>query len=160
MAVQPRVIFTQFSSVDSTEFRPWIEHLDRVLGKLSPVRRDVADPTVWQLVTANNRELARSAGLFDGFGSARDAAKATVASLAKAVPHSVVDDRKGLHGWYLSIEGAPDVVCARWYLADRERTQAVAVAVGALAGATLGEGARVAVDRSSNGLAERGASRP
>ncbi len=50
MAVQPRVIFTQFSSVDSTEFRPWIEHRDRVLGKLSPARTDVDNPTVWQLV--------------------------------------------------------------------------------------------------------------
>jgi hypothetical protein len=147
MAVRPRVIFTRFSSADSTEFRPWMDHLARVLGKHAPTPVGVRDPTVWQLVSANNRELARSVALFDGFGSAREGAKATVLSLPNAASRSVVDERQGLHGWYLSVDGEPHVVCSRWYLADRERTQAVNLAIAALAEATFAEGARVALER-------------
>jgi hypothetical protein len=148
MAVRPRVIFTRFSSADSSEFRPWMDHLARVLGKQAPTPTDVRDPTVWQLVSANNRELARSVALFDGFGSAREGARATVASLPNAVSRSVVDERRGRLGWYLSVDGEPDVVCARWYLADRERTHAVNLAIAALAEATFAEGARLVLERS------------
>jgi hypothetical protein len=109
----------------------------------------VAEPSVWQLVSANNRELARSAGIFAGFRAASDAAAATVANLASAVVRPVVDDARGLQGWYLSIDGEPAVICSRWYLADRERSQAVNLAVSSLRVAVFGDGARMAPDRSA-----------
>lgn len=155
MAVQPRVIFTRFSSADGAEFRPWMDHLNRVLGRRAPAQTPVSDPTVWQLVSANNRELARGVGLFEGFASARDAAKATVFSLPRAVSKAVVDERKGLYGWYLSVDDGPAVICSRWYLADRERTQAVNVALVALVAATFAEGSRLVLERSPKGQGER-----
>ena len=155
MAVQPRVIFTRFSRADGLEFRPWLDHLSRVLGTRAPTPVAVSTPTVWQLVSANNRELARSVALFDDFASAREAAKATVFSLPRAVNRSTVDERQGLYGWYLAIDDVPTVICARWYLADRERTQAVNLAITALAEATFSEGARVVLERSPKGQGER-----
>jgi hypothetical protein len=155
MAVQPRVIFTRFSSVESLEFRPWIDHLRRVLGKRAPSTVAVGDPTVWQLVSANNRELARSVELFDGFTSAHAGAKASVASLPGATVRPVVEEHQGLHGWYLAVDQAPTVACARWYLADRERMQAAGLAVAALAEATFAEGSRLVLERSQNGQGER-----
>jgi hypothetical protein len=155
MAVQPRVIFTRFSSVESPGFRPWIDHIARVLGPSAPLQPTFQNPTVWQLVSANNRELARSASLFEGFRAANQAAESTVGSLANAVTHSVVDERRGLQGWYLSVEGRAEVVCSRWYFADRERTHAVSIALSALAHASLGEGARVQIERDSRAPSER-----
>ena len=155
MAVQPRVIFTRFSSVASVEFRPWIDHLNCVLGSHAPAVADVSDPTVWQLVSANNRELARSVGMFAGFRSAQESAESSVTSLPVAEIRGVVDEKRGLHGWYLAVDGKPSVVCARWYLADRERTHAVNLAVSALAGALLAEGARLALDRSHRSQGDR-----
>ncbi len=149
MTVQPRVIFTRFAGVENPELGPWLAHVSRVLGKRAPAVVKVAEPSVWQLVSANNRELARSAGIFAGFRAASDAAAATVANLAYAIVRPVVDDARGLQGWYLSIEGEPAVICSRWYLADRERSQAVNLAVSSLAVAVFGDGARVAQDRSA-----------
>jgi hypothetical protein len=155
MAVQPRVIFTRFSSADGLEFRPWTDHAARVLGKHAPTPVAVDDPTVWQLVSANNRELARSVGTFDGFRSARDAAMASIDALPRAIIRGVVDERQGLHGWYLSVDEEPSVVCARWYFADRERSQAVKLALSALPVATLSEGSRLVADRDYKGVGER-----
>ena len=155
MAVQPRVIFTRFSSADSSEFRPWMEHLARVLGSKNPSQVAVKDPTVWQLVSANNRELARSVGLFSGFASARTSAEAVARALPRATVRSVVDERQGLHGWYLLLDGEPMVACSRWYFADRERTQAVNLALAALALANFAEGARLVAERAQKGQDER-----
>jgi hypothetical protein len=151
MAVQPRVVFTRFSDIDSPELQPWLNHLSRVIGRRATTGRAVPYPTVWQLLTANNREVARSAELFEGFRAARDAAQKTIDGLANSVIRTVVDEGRGLHGWYLSVDDHPQVVCSRWYFADRERTQAVTLAVATLAVATFGDGARLALDRVTKG---------
>ena len=148
MTVQPRVIFTRFAGVENPELGPWLAHVSRVLGKRAPAVVKTAEPSVWQLVSANNRELARSAGVFAGFRAASESAAATVANLASAIVRPVVDDTRGLQGWYLSIDGEPAVVCSRWYLADRERSQAVNLALSSLRVAVFGDGARLAPDRS------------
>jgi hypothetical protein len=149
MTVQSRVIFTRFADTDNPELRPWLAHVTRVLGKRAPVVKRMADPTVWQLVSANNRELARSASVFPGFRAASESAKATIEALPKAVIRPVVDESRGLHGWYLAINDQPAVICSRWYYADRERSQAVNLAVASLAVAVRSEGARAAIDRSA-----------
>ncbi len=148
MAVQPRVIFTRFADVDNPELRPWLAHVKRVLGKQAPAVIPVPDPTVWQLVSANNRELGRSAHIFPGFKAASDAAGALIEKLGVATVRPVVDESRGVHGWYISIDGDPAVVCSRWYFADRERSQAVNLALASLAVAVRSEGARVAISRS------------
>jgi hypothetical protein len=149
MTVQPRVIFTRFAGVENPEIGPWLAHVSRVLGNRAPAVVKMAEPSVWQLVSANNRELARSAGIFAGFRAASDAAASTVANLASAIVRPVVDDARGLQGWYLSIDGEPAVICSRWYLADRERSQAVKLALSSLGVAVFGDGARLAPDRSA-----------
>ena len=148
MTVQPRVIFTRFAGVENPEFGPWLAHVSRVLGRRAPTVVKMADPTVWQLVSANNRELARSARIFAGFRAASDSAASTVAGLPSAIVRPVVDETRGLQGWYFSIDGDPAVICSRWYLADRERSQAVNLALSSLSIAVLADGARVALDRS------------
>jgi hypothetical protein len=148
LIVQPRVIFTTFSGIDSPELRPWLAHVSRVLGTRAPAVAAAADPSVWQLISANNRGLARSAGVYAGFRAASDAAATTVANLASVVSRHVVDDARGLLGWYLAIDGEPVVVCSRWYLAERERSQAVNLALATLKIAVLSDGARRAPDRS------------
>ena len=149
MTVQPRVIFTRFAGVENPEIGPWLAHVSRVLGNRAPAVVKIDEPSVWQLVSANNRELARSAGIFSGFRAASDAAAVTVAHLGAAIVRPVVDDARGLQGWYLSIEGEPAVICSRWYLADRERSQAVNLALSSLRVAVFGDGARLAPDRST-----------
>lgn len=148
MAVMPRVIFTRFSSADRPEFRPWIDHLERVLGSAAPaVPRHLADATVWQLVSANNRELARSASVFSGFREAYESAAGTISRAPSGVVRAVVDERSGLQGWYLAVDERPEMVCARWYFADRERTQAARVALAAMGDAVVVERAKLQPDR-------------
>jgi len=149
MAVQPRVIFTRFADVENPELGPWLAHVRRVLGKRAPAEVALADPTVWQLVSGNNRELARSAGLYAGFRAASDSAERTIQSLPSATVRPVVDESRGLKGWYLAVDEVPVVICSRWYLADRERSQAVKLAASSLAVAVLSDGARVALERSA-----------
>lgn len=147
--MRPRVIFTTFSGIDSPEIRPWLAHASRVLGNRAPAVAATGDASVWQLISANNRGLGRSAGVYAGFRAASDAAAATVANLASAVSRYVVDDARGLLGWYLTIDDEPAVVCSRWYLAERERSQAVNLALASLKVAVFADGARLAPVRSS-----------
>jgi hypothetical protein len=155
MTVQARVIFTRFGGIEHAGLSPWLAHTKRVLGKLAPPVTAVVDPTVWQLVSANNREMARSAVVYSGFRAASDAVSESIAKLPSAVVRTVVDEGRGLHGWYLAIDGEPAVICSRWYFADRERSQAVALAVASLAVAVQAEGARLAVDRTARGNGTR-----
>lgn len=149
MTVQPRVMFTRFSGVENPELRPWLAHVSRVLGNRAPAVTAVSDPSVWQLISANNRELARSAGVYPGFRAASDAAASTVANVASAVSRHVVDDARGLLGWYLAIDDLPVMICARWYLAERERSQAVNLALASLQVAVFSDSARLAPERPS-----------
>lgn len=149
LTVQPRVIFTRFSGVENPELRPWLAHVNRVLGTRAPAVAVATDPSVWQLISANNRELARSAGVYAGFRAASDAAAETVAGLTSAVSRHVVDDARGLLGWYLAIDDVPVAICSRWYLAERERSQAVNLALNSLKVAVFSDSARLAPERAT-----------
>jgi hypothetical protein len=148
MAVQPRVVFRRFAPHDAAYLEPWMTHLSRVLGTRAPVPERTADMTVWQLISANNRELARSARIYSGFAAARASAQATILGLPDAMVNLAVDERRGLQGWFVTIDGEPEMVCSRWYFADRERGQAVTLAISALTNAVLAEGTRVSQDRT------------
>ncbi len=143
-----RVIFTSFASASSSKLRPWREHRNRVLGEFVD---ETVDPdgaaVVWHLVSANNRELARSAAVFDRFQAAEESARRAIVSAVATSVTLVSDDRRGLFGWYLSLEEVPVALCARWYLAERERRHALQLATAGLPHATLGVGARQLVEQ-------------
>lgn len=148
----PRIVFTRFASTASPKLEPWREHRRRVFGARSELGRARADTTrlavVWQLVSANNRELARSADMFDDFQDAMVSAREAVDSVETDSSIELVScEEQGTYGWYLGILGLPTVICSRWYVAERERKQSVQLVVKALPVATLALGARQYVDR-------------
>lgn len=146
-----RVIFTRFTNAESVKLRPWREHRRNVVGAGGEPTRKIAEgaryAVVWQLISANNRELARSADVFDDFEdavlSAREAVD-LVSTHGEVVP--VSSDQMGTYGWYVRILGHPAVICSRWYAAERDRQQAVRLTLQSLPTAQLAAGARQYVD--------------
>ncbi|WP_166878455.1 hypothetical protein [Salinibacterium sp. ZJ450] len=150
----PRIIFTRFANADSPKLAPWRAHRRRVVGATAETGRTTPNPerlaVVWQLVSANNRELARSADVFDDFQDAVISATEAVDFVASdGAVILTSDERQGSYGWYLSIFGHPAVVCARWYVAERERRHAVALTLKSLPLAEIARGARQYVDSQS-----------
>lgn len=150
----PRIIFTRFANAESPKLTPWREHRRRVIGATVETGRPVVDAdrlaVVWQLVSANNRELARSADIFDDFQDAVVSATEAVeyvTSNGAAVP--VGDERSGVYGWYITVFNFPTVVCARWYVAERERQHAVRLTLESLPLAGIAAGARQCSELSS-----------
>jgi hypothetical protein len=145
MSVGPRIVFTRFASSASPKLRPWREHVRRVTGSLPEViglEPDTSPVIVWNLVSANNRELGRGARVYQRFDDAVLGAQRLVAQSAELQVTTVSGDRDGFYGWQASYEGASELVCSRWYQTERDRQHAVAIAMNALSGATLREGAR------------------
>jgi hypothetical protein len=141
----PRIIFTRFASIHSLKLRPWHEHRRRVIDdhRLEPDQPETdGSIVVWQLVTANNRELARGASVFADFITARRSVTDQIraATESRAVP--VSDEQRGGYGWYLTVGERPAVICSRWYVADRERRQAMELAVATISMAKIALGAR------------------
>ena len=148
----PRIIFTRFASAASPKLEPWREHRRRVVGSSGEPARMRADSTrlavVWQLVSANNRELARSADVFDDFQDAVVSAREAVDCVRTDSSVELVScDEDGTYGWYLRILDFPTVICSRWYAAERERRQSVQLVLETLPMVTLAEGARQYIDR-------------
>ena len=145
MSVGPRIVFTRFASSTSPKLRPWREHVRRVTGSLPEVigfEPETAPVIVWNLVSANNRELGRATNIFHRFDDAVLSAERLVANSAHLDLVSVSGDRDGFYGWAASFLGTTELVCSRWYQSDRDRQHSIAIAMAALAAATLREGAR------------------
>jgi hypothetical protein len=120
MTVGPRIVFTRFASSTSPKLRPWREHVRRVTGTapdLIGLDGETASVIVWNLVSANNRELGRGAHIYQRFAD-------------------------GVYGWKAAHAGTTEMVCSRWYQTDRDRQHSIAIALVALRGATLRAGAR------------------
>lgn len=146
MVAGPRLVFVRFATPDSPKLKPWVAHNRRVLAGVDPTRTGATSTEgsiVWQLVSANNRQLARGIDVYATF----EQAYAQVSELVGTAPSLVVDlvseAGKGLYGWYLSAEGRPIATCARWYLTDRDRRNSISLALRSLAIATLGSGTRL-----------------
>lgn len=150
-----RIIFTRFASTNSLKMRPWHEHRRRVIddGRLE---RDLPETdesiVVWQLVTANNRELARSADVFTDFITAHHSVVDQVRAGGQSSAVPVSDERRGGYGWYLTVDERPSVICSRWYVADRERRQAMELAVASISTAKIALGARQYAEWRSPGV--------
>lgn len=148
----PRIIFTRFSNADSPKLVPWRVHRRRVIGSQGERVRSAADgprlAVVWQLVSANNRELARGADIFDDFQDAVvSATEAVEFTATDGSVFPVSDEVRGSYGWYLNVFDFPAVVCSRWYVAERERRQSLQLTLESLPIATIASGARQYVDR-------------
>lgn len=145
MAVGPRIVFVRFQSAESPKLTPWITHVSRVVGRtpraIVPVIGD--SRIVWQLVSANNRELARSVDVYGTFESATAGAQHVVDSSADSVVEQVSESGRGVYGWYSTVDGVPVMTCARWYVTDRDRRHSIEIARKAIAAATLHTGARL-----------------
>ncbi len=148
MSLGPRVVFMRFLDDESPKLKPWIAHVSSVVGahaltmpSMSPSSLDGS--AVWQLVSANNRELARGVGIHATFEEARQHAERVVGSGAALQIAPVSESGRGVYGWYASIDGEPVMTCSRWYVTDRDRRHSAELAARSIATAVLLPGARL-----------------
>jgi hypothetical protein len=143
MTVGPRIVFTRFATSTSPKLRPWREHVRRVTGAapaLIGFESESESVVVWNLVSANNRELGRGAQIFQRFDEAVLSAQEIIGQELDVVP--VSGDRDGVYGWKASYAGVTEFVCSRWYQTDRDRQHSISIATTALRAASLRAGAR------------------
>jgi hypothetical protein len=144
MSAGPRIVFVRFLASDSPKLVPWSAHVDRVTAGVDrPVASNPVGKVVWQLVSANNRELARGAAVLETFGLARQNAQEIVDAGDRVEISLVSEPGRGVYGWFGSIDSTPVVTCARWYNTDRDRRHSIQLALSSLAVARLHEGARL-----------------
>jgi len=145
MAAGPRLVFVRFPIRDSPRLKPWVAHIRRVLGEIeSELHPSMTDGfIVWQLVSANNRQLARGVDVYETFEEARSTVIALASSSARVTTELVSEAGRGLYGWYFRLDGRPVATCARWYLTDRDRRNSIMLALRSMPVATLNTGARL-----------------
>jgi hypothetical protein len=153
----PRIVFSRFLSVDSPKLSPWTAHRNQVIpGIPAPnTHLDLGDGVVvWQLVSANNRPLARSVALHGSFHDADDDARGVVFARANLASELVSQPSRGSYGWYTLDGDRPVMVCARWYLTPRDRAHSIALALRSLGDAQLHPGVRLIHQSTRGGAVE------
>lgn len=165
MKVGPRVVFTRFTSLASPSLGSWIAHAARVTGHepelVASTKPHAKSPwaggagqaeatpshlptvVVWHLVSANNRTLARSAQLFSAIDDAIESAERSIISASRLQIANVRDDPRGVHGWLANDSDSMLMICARWYLSERDRKHSVDLACESLGAAVLRPGTRL-----------------
>lgn len=93
--------------------------------------------TVWRLISANNREIARGAGMYADYAEAaahaqrvRDAAPLLTVTFIRRTG-------RGEYGWYASFGKCPVLLAAAWHRTARDRDRSAATALQALGGAKI-----------------------
>ena len=147
MTVGSRIVFMRFATAQSPKLQLWIDHFDRVVGHGPRVVNSVVSDleeciVVWHLVSANNRMLARSASLYERFEDAQREALATSGSTGKREIVLTTRQRRGEYGWYSRRDGEVEMICARWYVTERDRRNAIELAELSLFASHLAPGAR------------------
>lgn len=137
-------MFVRFANSESPKLVPWRAHTASIISLDAPAPVTAHELVVWQLVSANNRELARGFGVHASFDLARASAAHVVAAEGTLVAELVNESARGVYGWYASLGGVPAVTCARWYVSDRDRRQSMNLALASLPLASLTAGARLA----------------
>jgi hypothetical protein len=144
MLVGPRIVFMRFQSSASPKLVPWLSHTSRVIGVPLAVSQEVVENlVVWQLVSANNRELARGIGAHESFDEALANASIVADSGDERVVELVSNSARGDYGWFVTIGGVPVMTCARWYFTDRDRRHSIELALKSISIAQLHTGARL-----------------
>lgn len=94
----------------------------------------------WRLVASNNRELGRSAFLYQSVEQARRHVE-RIMSVAAELKIDAVADRPALRrGWVLSQDATPVMTSARWYSSSSTSVSSAASALAALRGARVLQG--------------------
>lgn len=148
MSLGPRVVFVRFLNDESPKLTPWVSHATRVVGDrpVAPITSASSGEEgrlVWQLVSANNRQLARGLGVHESFDLARAHASRVVDSGSELSIEFVSEAGRGVYGWFASLDGLPVMTCARWYLTDRDRRHSSDLATRSISIAVLLAGARL-----------------
>lgn len=148
MSLGPRVVFMRFLDDESPKLKPWIAHVSSVLGAHPRTEEAISSSNregsvVWQLVSANNRQLARGVGVHGAFDLARLHAERVVVSGSRVVVEHVSEPARGVYGWFATVDGEPVMTCARWYATDRDRRHSSELATRSIPVATLLAGARL-----------------
>jgi len=149
MSVGPRIIFLRFDNHESPKLTPWVTHATHVVGERSvapvtPTSSAEDGRSVWQLVSSNNRQLARGVDVHESFEQARSHAKRVVDSAPELSVEYVSESGRGVYGWFASLDGVPVMTCARWYLTERDRRHSSDLATRSISAAILLAGARLA----------------
>ena len=148
MTLGPRIVFVSFGTSHSLRLVPWVAHVSRVVGSGVPEAPPDIDYSigrvVWQLTSANNRELARGTRLYESLASAHEHASQVVTQSERLGLHLVSGAGRGAYGWFASLDGVPVATCARWYPTDRDRRHSLELARRSVRLATLQPRARVA----------------
>ena len=147
MAVGPRIVFVRFLTSDSPKLAPWVAHARRVVeSKPDTVATKPSEGEgviVWQLVSANNRQLARGVDVHESFEGAHADASIAVGARSQLSIDLVSEAGRGVYGWFASLDDRPVVTCARWYFTDRDRRHSIELALKSISVATLHTGARL-----------------
>lgn len=148
MSLGPRVVFMRFLDEESPKLSPWTAHSTSVIGPAAAALVAVAagqgdGRSVWQLVSGNNRQLARGVGVHSTFESARGHAQSVIDSREELAIEYVSEAGRGVYGWFATLAGVPVVTCARWYLTDRDRRHSSDIAIRSLSTAVLHSGSRL-----------------
>lgn len=145
MSHGPRIVFTRFLSGDSPKLVPWVAHVRQVTAGRAgeTASADLADTAiVWQLVSANNRHLARSVAVHPSFEAAVESARGIVAASDDLEVELVSQPSRGSYGWFATSDEGPVLSCARWYVTPRDRQHSISLALKALRDAELQPGVR------------------
>jgi hypothetical protein len=136
------IVFARFPSLDSFRIRPWTQHAAEVTGSEPAASSAGSGVVVWQLSSANHRQLARSALVHRTVLDAIDDAS-TVMRETDGEVILVRKDGAGAFGWYLATPYRILALCPRWYATERERRHSIDLVTGALPGAQLSLTVRV-----------------
>ena len=123
-------MFTRFATDASPKLVPWREHARRVVrGSGATLEATMVGSVVWHLAAANNRILARSAAVFATVADATTVAQSSVDAAAELSPVLVRDGDHGALGWFVELHGDVVATCSRWYATERDRRNALGLAL-------------------------------
>ena len=122
--------------------RAWLDHASRFSGAVTDTVPDGRDGFVWHLSSANNRAIARSAGVHDTFEGAAGAVHRVRDGLTRIVVRIVKQSAQPLYGWSGTIDNSLVVTCARWYSTVRDARDSLADAVATLGTASVDDAPR------------------
>lgn len=164
-----RIMIASFGNAQDLVLHSWLRHRNRVVqGQLiggfataDVVNAETANPTwqvvepqdfmddfdvdrvfAWRLLTSNNRELARSAGIFFRFSDAQEDAMRLQQNVSLLMFDAVVDSLEGTQTWRASLAGKPIAFGSRWFRMERDRDRALHNALAILPLAQVAETAQ------------------
>ncbi|MGK2853702.1 MAG: hypothetical protein ACSLE3_06270 [Microbacteriaceae bacterium] len=111
-------------------------------GSMEP-EDEIDGVVVWQLVSANNRQLARGSRIHGNFGAAELHARAAVATASLLDIAFVSEQGRGDYGWIAAVAEEPVMVSSRWYLTERDCRHSIEISLRALVKAEVHRGARL-----------------